>query len=54
MKSIITNYILHVLSSLILVHLGNRMEIPAAVWSSALENSAPVISQPELGKKICK
>ena len=32
------------LSSLILVHLGNLMEMPSAVWWSDLLNSAPVIS----------
>ena len=33
-----------VLSSLILVILGNLIEMPAAVWMSDLVNSLPVIS----------
>lgn len=33
------------LSSLMRVTLGNRMEIPPAVWILELLNSAPVISQ---------
>lgn len=33
------------LSSRMRVQRGKRMEMPSAVWASALENSAPVISQ---------